>query len=301
MTGISTIPSVCVFLLGCQAAGAPASGDVTCMLQNTVGASPSRLDRVSTLLEQTSLTADEQRELADMEQAAFKDDGESGGGQALARALPPAAMLEKKSAVAGEVDASYDVFQKPSVWGPAAWFFLHSVALAQVDEIPTDKQDRLRRFFVDDLAYLLPCPACVKSVQDHVNAMEIEEDTFASRDSVFEFVWALHNLVNADEGVPDVPFDEAVINYAQAFDQGVTDLHFESVTHVHNGEEVAKETPAEHSVAEVPGPTKRMTDDFLAEDNTPISAEDRRLELLTKSGVQSGVTLADIFPFRLLR
>jgi len=303
MVSMFTRHFVCAFLFHGHATNTLASSDETCLLQNPAVTSASRSDRVSTLLEQTSLTAEEQRELVAMEWAPLREDGHeephvhaSNGEQGRA----PAMMLETTSSTGGAVDTSLKVFQKPTVWGPAAWFFLHSVALAQADEIPVEKQDRLRRFFTEDLAYLLPCRTCAKSVQNYVSAMEIDKDTFSSRDSVFEFVWELHNKVNADKGSAETPFDEAVINYAQVFDQGVTDLHFETVEHVHNGEEV-DDASADNSAAEINPADYSSPDDFLAADAQPKSAEDPKLELLTKSGVQAGVTLADIFPFRLLR
>lgn len=303
MVSMFTRPFVCAFFFQAHATNALGSSDETCMLQNPAVTSASRSDRVSTLLEQTSLTAEEQRELADMEQMPLREDGHREPhihASNREQGRTPAMMLETTSSVGGAVDASFEVFQKPTVWGPAAWFFLHTVALAQVDKIPAEKQERLRRFFIEDLAYLLPCPACIRSVQDHVSAMEIDEDTFSSRDSVFEFVWELHNMVNADKGTPETPFDEAVINYAQVFDQGVTDLHFETVEHVHNGEEV-NDVSADNSAAEINPADYSSPDDFLAADAQTNSAEDRKLELLTRSGGQAGVTLADIFPFRLLR
>lgn len=286
---------------------------------------------MNTLLQRTSLSAEEQRELAELEQTPLSGDA--------LRELPkrarshttqhaPAMLLETASSSDNAVDTTYETFQKPQIWGPAAWFFLHSIALAQGDTVPDDKKERLRRFFTEDLAYLLPCPACARTVQDHVSAMEIDDDTFADRDSVFEFVWTLHNMVNADKGVPEIPFDESVLNYAQAFDQGITDLHFQSVNHVHDGEvedDDAADAPAAEdsqglsvSAADVSAADVAVeeaighplsegitVDDFLAP-VAEISAQeskDRNLELLTKSGpaAMQGVTLADIFPFRLLR
>merc|ERR1740115_94218 len=152
------------------------------------------------LLQRTSLSADERNELAEMEQSPLSGDEYSelpkrAHSDKAERA--PAMLIETASSSESVVETTYESFQKPQIWGPAAWFFLHSIALAQGDTIPADKQERLRRFFTEDLAFLLPCPACAQTVQDHVSAMEIDDDTFADRDSVFGFVFDLHNMVNA--------------------------------------------------------------------------------------------------------
>lgn len=143
----------------------------------------------------------------------------------------PVMLLETESSVESEGDASFVNFHNPRVWGPAGWFFFHSIALAQPDEIDVAQQERLRRFFTEDMPHILPCPTCGRNAQEHILDMAIDDTTFASRDAVAHFVWDLHDTVNAEklgrnETVSRVSFERSVLNYAQTYEKGVTLLHF---------------------------------------------------------------------------
>lgn len=153
--------------------------------------------------------------------------------EALSRAKgrPPVMLLETESATESEAEASYVNFHNPTVWGPAGWFFFHTIALAQADNIDSAQQERLRRFFTEDMPHLLPCPTCGRNAQGHIADMNISDATFANRDSVAHFVWDLHETVNAEkagrnEVVSRPSFERSVLNYAQTYEQGVTLLHF---------------------------------------------------------------------------
>jgi len=129
-----------------------------------------------------------------------------------------------------EQDHSHLSFHSPRVWGPAAWFYFHTLALAQEDDIKPEQQDRLRRFFTRDLPIVLPCPQCGANAKEHISSMEsaglLNDATFSSRSSVAKFVWTLHNMVNTAKNVSHVSYDRSVLNMAQAYQQGATLLHF---------------------------------------------------------------------------
>lgn len=196
-----------VVLLLASAAGSDTTCDTTVMLQH-----PS----VSTVL---------QRELP-------KADGSKRSVDTLSRAKP-VSLLETDSSVATEEDSSFVNFHNPRVWGPAGWFFFHSIALAQPDNIDAAQQERLRRFFTEDMPHILPCPQCGRNAQEHIYDMTIDDTTFASRDSVARFVWDLHDDVNAEkaarnETLSRISYERSVLNYAGAYEQEQTLLHFDN-------------------------------------------------------------------------
>lgn len=209
MVAISKSVGICACVLASSLSLAGAgSADTTCMLQN-----PS----VSAVI-----------------QRAFpQEDGAKRSIDSLTRSKGrhPVSLLETGSSVESESDASFVNFHNPRVWGPAGWFFFHTIALAQADEIDPAQQERLQRFFTEDMPHLLPCPTCGRNAQQHVLDMAIDNTTFASRDSVAHFVWELHDTVNAEkaarnETLSRVSFERSVLNYAQTYEQGVTLLHF---------------------------------------------------------------------------
>jgi len=140
-------------------------------------------------------------------------------------------LLEADSSVDSEAEETYVNFHNPRVWGPAGWFFFHSIALSQPDNIDSEQQERLRRFFTEDMPHILPCPQCGRNAEDHIQDMDIDDNTFNSRSGVAQFVWTLHNIVNDEklarnEDVHVVSYEQSEVNFAQAFHDDVTRLHF---------------------------------------------------------------------------
>lgn len=87
------------------------------------------------------------------------------------------------------------------VWGPHAWHFLHSVAETYD---PSKRKSFLD--FVRSLPDLLPCSVCGDHLREHLASMDVEAAA-GSRQDVSDFMWDLHNRVNADIGKPRWPAD----------------------------------------------------------------------------------------------
>lgn len=112
------------------------------------------------------------------------------------------------------------IFRSPQLSGPPTWFFMHAIALSQEKNISSEQQVRLRRFFTEDLSWLLACNSCGKNLRAHLAKMEIPRDTWATREGLAQWVGLLHNLVNKALAKPELPWSEAKARYTETFERG---------------------------------------------------------------------------------
>lgn len=111
-------------------------------------------------------------------------------------------------------------FQNPKVWGPPTWFFLHSVALAQEEQIPEEQQKRLARFLSEDLSWLLPCPESGKNFRRHLantTVISIETALKTGRQGLIHWLVTMHNIVNRDLQKQEMSFDDAFKYFTKVF------------------------------------------------------------------------------------
>lgn len=96
----------------------------------------------------------------------------------------------------------------PTVWGPPAWFFLHSVTLAYPDE-PTPEEKRDMSTFFQSLSKILPCHACQKHYSEHLHKYPVDS-SLASKKSLVNWLVVLHNQVNLALGKATVTLPIAI-------------------------------------------------------------------------------------------
>jgi len=81
-----------------------------------------------------------------------------------------------------------------TVWGPAAWMFLHCVAL----NYNPNKQKRAYKLFFKSLGGVLPCGSCrdnyARTILHH-KTLRLTNNVFRSRESFSMWVFKLHNYV----------------------------------------------------------------------------------------------------------
>jgi hypothetical protein len=71
-------------------------------------------------------------------------------------------------------------------WGPSGWRLLHLISFSTAPE-----RQNVEAFF-NTLAYVLPCKYCRKSFSENISKDPIED-----ADSIPEWLWRMHNRVNA--------------------------------------------------------------------------------------------------------
>ena len=100
----------------------------------------------------------------------------------------------------------------PTVWGPPIWSTIHYVALGYPTEPTQEHMDVYRTFYMT-IGRVLPCYKCRDNFQRHIEAIEPIEQALASRDSLFAWTVALHNMVNKDGKKPLMDVERAKVYY----------------------------------------------------------------------------------------
>jgi hypothetical protein len=107
----------------------------------------------------------------------------------------------------------------PEVWGPVFWCTLHIVSLAYPNE-PTYAEKRAAKDFFNSFTQLLPCPVCKEHFREVIALLPV--DTWLdNRATLTEWVWMLHNRVNARLGKREITMAEFHDAYKQMSERGL--------------------------------------------------------------------------------
>ena len=122
-----------------------------------------------------------------------------------------------------------NVSMKTKIWGPTAWFFLHSSAMAYPKQInennkaETQIRDSMNEF-LNNFGNILPCPMCGESYNQYIKLDQFNiSNALKGRNELFEWTYLLHEKVNDKLGVLtcDRPsFEEVVNTYYQFIAKG---------------------------------------------------------------------------------
>ena len=93
----------------------------------------------------------------------------------------------------------------PQLWGPSAWYFLHSLTFSY-PENPTQKEKKSIKDFFSSLQYLLPCDVCKLNYKIHFNEDPIDGH-LQSRERVVKWLISIHNKVNVETGKPLLSYE----------------------------------------------------------------------------------------------
>ena len=84
---------------------------------------------------------------------------------------------------------------EPTVWGPHAWFFLESVAMAYPAK-PNYNEKKAADNFFNSLRYIIPCEKCRKNYNSHLKTNPLNDKVLSSRDNLFMWIVKVHNSVD---------------------------------------------------------------------------------------------------------
>lgn len=100
---------------------------------------------------------------------------------------------------------------EPSVWGPALWKAFHLVALGYPSEPTHDNAETYKKFYTS-FGTVIPCCKCRDNYQRHFIELPIEQG-LGSKDDLFAWTVAMHNVVNRETNKPLVAVDVAKSSY----------------------------------------------------------------------------------------
>ena len=96
----------------------------------------------------------------------------------------------------------------PNVWGPFLWTTMHIVSLGYPATPSQEEKDNAVRFY-ESLKTMIPCPICQEHYKQILEELPIAA-AVKSRDTLINWVFAVHNKVNVQLGKPEKSFDQYV-------------------------------------------------------------------------------------------
>jgi hypothetical protein len=101
----------------------------------------------------------------------------------------------KKNYVFKKTDYNSGDGMQVSIWGPAAWHFLHTMSF-NYPVNPTLADKKNYRDFIYNLRYVLPCKYCRINLTNNLKKKPLLECHMKSRATFSRFIYDLHELVN---------------------------------------------------------------------------------------------------------
>jgi len=98
----------------------------------------------------------------------------------------------------------------PAIWGKHGWQFLHYVSVGYPDN-PTSEQKKQYKDFYLNIGNVLPCAKCQKNYYRHLQENPLTDTILSSKDNFKNWVIAMHNAVNLENGKDIISFDKADI------------------------------------------------------------------------------------------
>ena len=83
---------------------------------------------------------------------------------------------------------------EPNIWGPHAWFFLHSVTL-MYPEHPNEQEKQHYYNFFNNLGNILPCIICRENYKNHLIKYPLKQN-LNTRNDLHIWLVNIHNEVN---------------------------------------------------------------------------------------------------------
>jgi hypothetical protein len=98
-------------------------------------------------------------------------------------------------------------------WGPAVWFFLHTISV----KIKEESFHALRIPLLNHIYSIctnLPCPECSNHAKSYLDGINF--NTIQTKSDLKKMLWAFHNSVNQRKGYPSFSFELIDATYSTA-------------------------------------------------------------------------------------
>jgi mitochondrial FAD-linked sulfhydryl oxidase len=104
----------------------------------------------------------------------------------------------------------------PSIWGPSAWLFLHTITIAYPTCPTNEDKANIKNFFMS-LQYILPCPTCKNNYKNHIKELPLTDNILNSREKLIKWLIDLHNLVNKENNKKELTYDQVQNIYSDIY------------------------------------------------------------------------------------
>ena len=99
-----------------------------------------------------------------------------------------------------------------SIWGPHAWFFLHTVTFNYPNNPTPIEKAQYYNFFMN-LQHILPCELCKKNYPKHIKDYPLKDDALKNKKSLTKWLVNVHNETNRDLGKKVVSYKKVLKLY----------------------------------------------------------------------------------------
>ena len=100
----------------------------------------------------------------------------------------------------------------PEIWGPRAWFFLHTVALNYPDK-PTNEDINDTKLFIKYFGKVIPCDKCKLNFKKHIIELPLTDKVLKDKKTFIKWMVEMHNKVNIINNKKKVTVKKHLINY----------------------------------------------------------------------------------------
>jgi len=118
-----------------------------------------------------------------------------------------------------------------NVWGPHAWFLLHSITFNYPFKPSEEQKQRTKAFFYD-MQHMLPCSYCRGNYKRNLKETPIRLN---SRKELVEWLIDLHNEVNGQTGKKALSYDQVIRIYEDAYQKKLPLTEHENELYGGNG------------------------------------------------------------------
>lgn len=116
----------------------------------------------------------------------------------------------------------------PTVWGPEAWTFLHSITLKYPDNPTITDKINYKQFF-ESLQYILPCDSCCHHYKQNLLKYPLTNYVMSNRRELIKWLIDIHNEVNTATNKPTLSYTQVLDIYKNKYKKKnkfvITTLH----------------------------------------------------------------------------
>jgi hypothetical protein len=104
----------------------------------------------------------------------------------------------------------------PNIWGPHAWFFLHTIAI-NYPENPTNEIIKKYKRFISSFVEIIPCNTCKKGIKKIMFKKPLTIKILKNRELFVGWINDIHNQVNKKLGKKTFTLEESIEYYRKKY------------------------------------------------------------------------------------